>query len=341
MRIVVHGAGAIGASVGGWLTESGNRVTFLARPECAELLGESGLWLYPPRQRESARALRVHAVSDLAQVTDAEVVVLAVKNYDLEPAAREIRAQLPREPLVVALQNGVDNQAILPKYFSRVVYGVVCFNAWRDAANVFGYERRGPILFGVLDERLRAERDELVRVFGRAFTCSAEDRITDAARCKMALNLANSITTLVGLGVRPIEDVASLKQSFLHVVHEGIQILQRAGVSEVRLQQGASWRMFGLMTKMPGFVSTAVFKKKISTLQMTSMAQDVYLRGNKATELESLNGHFLKLAESVGFDACYNRALYRITREWLAQPEIRPMHEAELWARLQSGCRRS
>ena len=53
-----------------------------------------------------------------------------------------------------------------------------------------------------------------------------------------------------------------------------------------------------------------------------------------ATELESLNGHFLRLAEKVGLDACYNRALYDISREWLAQPEIRPMHESGLWAKL-------
>jgi ketopantoate reductase len=69
-------------------------------------------------------------------------------------------------------------------------------------------------------------------------------------------------------------------------------------------------------------------------MHSTGMGQDVYLAKRGATELESLNGHFLRLAEVIGFDARYNRALYDITKDWLAQPEIRPMHERELWAKL-------
>ena len=71
-------------------------------------------------------------------------------------------------------------------------------------------------------------------------------------------------------------------------------------------------------------------------MHITSMGRDVFLTKSGATELESLNGFVLRLAESAGHDARYKRALYAITREWLAQPEARPMHERELWARLQA-----
>ena len=69
-------------------------------------------------------------------------------------------------------------------------------------------------------------------------------------------------------------------------------------------------------------------------MHITSMGQDVYLTNRGATELESLNGYFVRLAESIGCDARYNKALYKITKDWLAQPGKRPMHERELWARL-------
>ena len=333
-RVVVFGTGAIGATVGGWLVEAGTPVTFVARPGTAERLNQEGLRLYPHGHTEERRTIKVTAVSDIAAIQRPDWLVLAVKNYDLEAAARDIRARLQGEPTVIALQNGIENQAVLPKYFARVVYGVMRYNAWRDAANEFGYERRGPILLGVIDPMLVGDRDRAVQLLSAACECRAEERIADAAQCKMVLNLTNSISALVGFGLREIEDYGAFSQSVSRVMYEGMQILRRAGVQEVSMGGGATWRTMTLARYMPAFVKARVLKKGMRDMHITSMGQDVYLTKRGATELESLNGYFLRLAEKVGIDARYNRALYSITKEWLAQPEIRPMHERELWSKL-------
>ena len=334
--VVVFGAGAIGATVGGWLAEAGVPVTFVARPETAALLNTQGLRLYEHGREAAVRTVPVVARADATGIERADWLVLAVKNYDLEAVARDLRAAMPAEPTVIALQNGVENQAILPKYFSRVVYGVVRYNAWRDAANEFGYERRGPILLGVVDTSLVEERDRAVRLFAPAFDCRAEERIADAARCKMVLNLTNAITMLVGFGLREIDDYDAFSRSVSRVMYEGVQILRRAGVREVRFDRGATWRNITAARFLPGFITSRILRNGMRDMHITSMGQDVYLTHRGATELESLNGYFVRLAESTGFDARYNRALYRITRDWLAQPEIRPMHERELWEKLQA-----
>jgi 2-dehydropantoate 2-reductase len=333
-RVVVFGTGAIGATVGGWLVEAGVPVTFVARPETARRLSREGLRVYAHGDREERRTIKVVAVSDVTEIQQPDWLVLAVKNYDLEAAARDICAKLTGDPTVIALQNGIENQVVLPKYFARVVYGVVRYNAWRDAANEFGYERRGPILLGVIDPKQISERDRAVRLFATAFECYAEDRITAAAKCKMVLNLTNAITMLVGFGLRDIEDYAAFSQSVSRVMYEGMQILRAAGVHEVSMGEGATWRTIALARLMPAFVTARILKKGMRDMHITSMGQDVYLMKRGATELESLNGYFLRLAERVRFDARYNRALYDITKDWLAQPEIRPMHERELWAKL-------
>jgi 2-dehydropantoate 2-reductase len=271
----------------------------------------------------------------VAEIARPDWLVLAVKNYDLEVAARDIRDRMQGDPTVIALQNGIENQAVLPKYFTRVVYGVIRYNAWRDAVNEFGYERRGPILLGVTNPELHADRDRAVRLLSTACECRAEERIADAAQCKMVLNLVNSVSALVGFGLREIEDYAAFSRSVSRVMYEGMQILRWAGVREVPMGHGATWRTMTLARFMPAFVTSRVLRKGMRDMHMTSMGQDVYLSKRGDTELESLNGHFLRLAETVGFDARYNRALYDITKEWLAQPKIRPMHEREVWARLQ------
>jgi 2-dehydropantoate 2-reductase len=335
-HVVVVGAGAIGATFGGWLAEAGVPVTFVARPEAAERLNREGLRLYAHGRKGEIRTIPVAAVSDATAIERVDWLVLAVKNYDLEAVARDIRAKVPGDPTVIALQNGVENQAILPRHFTRIVYGVVRYNAWRDAANEFGYERQGPILLGVLDPSLGDERDRAVRLFAAAFDCRAEERIADAARCKMVLNLTNSITMLVGFGLREIEDYDTFSRVVSRVMYEGMQILRKAGVHEVRFDRGATWRNITAARMLPGFITSRILRKAMRDMHITSMAQDVYLANRGATELESLNGYFVRLAESIGFDARYNKALYKITKDWLAQPEIRPMHERELWAKLQA-----
>jgi 2-dehydropantoate 2-reductase len=335
-EIVVYGTGAIGATVGGWLTAAGRNVTFIDRPEGVKALREQGLRTYLLGRKEASRAMQVKAVADVSETTEADIVVLAVKNYDLEAAARDIQAKMKREPVIVALQNGLDNQSILPKYFSKVVYAVVCYNAWRDGPGVFGYQHQGPIYFGVTDRATRAERDRVVSLFSTAFPCRAEERLVDAVQCKMVINLVNSIAALVGLGVRKVENVEAFKQSTAHVLFEGMQILQKAGVREVRLEHMINWRTIRAGMTLPGFLTTLIFKKNVRTMKISSMGQDVYLLGNRHTEIESLNGYFVKLAESVGFDARYNKALYRVAKEAFAQADFRPMDAGELWARLQA-----
>ena len=332
--VAIVGAGAIGATVGGWLVEAGIPVTFVARPGSADLLNRQGLRLYAHGRKGKARTVPVLAVADATAIGRVDWLVLAVKNYDLEAVACDIRAKVPGDPTVIALQNGVENQAILPKHFSRVVYGVVRYNAWRDAANEFGYERQGPILLGVLEPSLGDERDRAVRLFAAAFECRAEQHIADAAKCKMVLNLTNSITMLVGFGLRDIEDYDAFSRSVSRVMYEGMQILRKAGVHEVSLDRGATWRNITAARILPGCITSRILRNGMKDMHITSMGQDVYLTNRGATELESLNGYFVRLAESIGCDARYNKALYKITKDWLAQPGKRPMHERELWARL-------
>jgi 2-dehydropantoate 2-reductase len=333
-HVVVYGAGAIGGTVGGWLAEAGVPVTFVARPAAEKLLNEQGLRLYEHGHKSSARTVRVSAVADVTAAADAEIVVLAVKNFDLDRAAADIHAKLRHEPLVVALQNGVDNQSILPGHFRRVVYGVLGYNAWCDGANEFGYATRGPVLLGVTDESLVADRDRVVALFAKGFDCRAEERITDAALCKMLFNLMTGIMAVVGVGVREVEDYVAFKNCVAHVLYEGIQVLHAAGVREVRMDGGGSWASVRALRFLPGFVTARILRKTLRRFHMTSMAQDVYVAKRGVTELESLNGHFVRLADSCGLAAPYNRRLHRAMREWLAQPEIRPMHERELWAKL-------
>ena len=50
-------------------------------------------------------------------------------------------------------------------------------------------------------------------------------------------------------------------------------------------------------------------------MNMSSMTQDVALRGAHDTELESITGYIVELAAKHGVPAPYNRTIYRLGRE--------------------------
>jgi ketopantoate reductase len=153
----------------------------------------------------------------------------------------------------------------------------------------------------------------------------------------MLFNLAGHVMTRVGLGVREIDDIGALRQSVSRIFHEAMEILMAAGVREARLARGGNWMTIRAMSFLPGWVTNRSFRKKLENFRMSSMVQDVYVMRRGSTELESLNGYFVRLADSVRLDAPYNRALYRIAKDWLGRADRRPMDETELWARLRAG----
>ena len=59
-------------------------------------------------------------------------------------------------------------------------------------------------------------------------------------------------------------------------------------------------------------------------MAMSSMTQDVALRGAHDTELESITGYIVRLAGEHGVPAPYNRAIYRLGREKF-RPGFQPM----------------
>ena len=69
----------------------------------------------------------IKIITDLNEIEPPEFIVITVKNYDLEEVAKDIHKKVGDKPIVIGLQNGIENQKILPKYFSKVVYGVIMY----------------------------------------------------------------------------------------------------------------------------------------------------------------------------------------------------------------------
>jgi len=111
MKIVVLGAGALGSIIGGHLARAGHQVTLIARGRRAADLQRHGITV----TGLADFTVPVVIAADPATVTDADVLVVAVKTYDTEAALESVRHL--RIGSTLSIQNGVLKDEQLARAF--------------------------------------------------------------------------------------------------------------------------------------------------------------------------------------------------------------------------------
>src|SRR6195256_3776576 len=129
--ISVAGAGSIGCFVGGVLADAGRRVSLLARPRVIEEINSNGLRVTSFEGFD--RTLKSDQLSlseDPSIFKDAGAVLVTVKSTDTADIAGLIAQHAPPDAVIVSLQNGVGNVAVLRERLPgrRVLAGMVPFN---------------------------------------------------------------------------------------------------------------------------------------------------------------------------------------------------------------------
>ena len=336
MKIAIIGAGAIGGCLGGWLSQKYEDVYLIDQGEVAENLKQNGITLYKQFEEANKEQVSVKVVDSLADLEEMDVVAIAVKNYSLDAVAQMVKDQAKGSPLILALQNGIENQTILPKYFDRVIYTIVEFNAWIDDPGVIGYQSKGPFVLGTKENDLQDELAKLQAYMSPVVETILTDRLRDAAYCKMVINLTNSFTTLVGFKYREISSMKLFKKILSNSMYEGVQIIQAEGVKEFSAGDMPSWSKIKASATLPDFITMGIFKKSLAMMVLSSMAQDILQRRAGVSELESLLGHFVELADKNNIPAPYNKTLYELCTKEFAKPDFKPLTEEQVWKAIQA-----
>ena len=149
--IVVAGAGAIGCFVGGMLAAAGRRVALLVRPRVKTEIERFGLRLTDFDGSERKLGAGQLALSEDASILhSAGIVLVTVKSADTAEVADLIAAHAPRDAVIVSLQNGIGNVAVLRGRLSgrRVLAGMVPFNVIAMGEGRFHRSSSGDIQIG-------------------------------------------------------------------------------------------------------------------------------------------------------------------------------------------------
>lgn len=165
MQIAVVGTGGIGGYFGGLLARKyagtgDNKVYFISRGAQLEKILENGLKVVSSEGKFNVNPDR--AVEDPSSLGFMDLVIFAVKSYDLEAAAEMIKGNISDFTTVITLLNGVNNAEVLADILPdcRLCNGCVYISAKIEEPGVIRHVG-GPakIFFGPVKDKPQEVRE--------------------------------------------------------------------------------------------------------------------------------------------------------------------------------------
>jgi 2-dehydropantoate 2-reductase len=167
MKILIMGAGAVGAYYGARLQQAGEDVTLCARGDNLRALKEHGLDV---KSFRGDFHIKMRATGDPREFAPYELILFAVKSYDTESSAQQLKGCLASDGILMTIQNGVENEGILCRFFPRecVMGGNSRIGAQIVAPGKLLHTALGVIEFGELDGQITPRARRLKELFERA-----------------------------------------------------------------------------------------------------------------------------------------------------------------------------
>jgi 2-dehydropantoate 2-reductase len=298
MRFIIYGAGGIGSIMGGHLARTGHEVILIGRQGHVAAINELGLRLVTPTGNY---ILRITAITspDLVHFTGEDVVCLCMKSQDTEDALKDLKAMIDDVP-IFCFQNGVRNEEIASRYFSRVYGVMVRVGAvyLKDGEVIARRDPPGWYIIGRYPERtdeLTEMVAEKLRVAGYLVkTC---DDVMAYKWGKLMGNIGNAIGAITN------SDWNSTLPIFHAAMEEARNIVSQAGIKWISQEQVAiEWPEI-----------TAPLRGSLNTVAQSSTWQSL-VRGQGSVETDFLNGEIVRVAEKLGMQAPINEKLMRISQ---------------------------
>jgi len=333
MKVLFIGAGAVNLSLIGWADPSRIESYLLARGAAADMIGSAGMtwWMHDGTATGTAHPKLIRSLSECSAT---DMVVIGVKAYHLRSMAEEVAAAYGRDVVVLALQNGIEHLEVLNGVFSRTVYMSVWYNTRKEDSRTVVAVSRGPISIAPGNVGGASAAAALAQAFSDQIPVIQTSSALDMLRCKLVINLSNSLVSLIALHRNGTEDPRALQRILASMLYEGLQVLKAAGVEEVRVPGAPSWLLISLNHRLPAFLTAPIFKRKLAKMSVSSMAQDLDAHPEN-TELEEINGAFVRWADVCRVPVPVNRAILGLCRKRFGQG-FKPMSIKEVAAALVS-----
>ena len=301
-HIAVVGAGAVGSFYGAMLARAEHRVTLIGRPAHVQATTRNGLKL-DLASSSATEVIQIEASTELSSLRSADLVLFCVKSTDSASVALQIAPYLSPHALIMSLQNGVENAALIAQHVPHAVIPCVVYVATEiPAPGCVKHHGRGELVIGTMQvSRLSDPQktlQKIVELFGSAqVPVQISQNVMVELWSKLMINCAfNAISGLAQIQYEKLAALESVRITQAAVVKEVIAVALADGIhlsEAVALQAVAQ-------------ISVTMGSQKSSTAQ--DMAR------SKPSEIDHLNGFIVRRGLALRVATPVNQALFALVK---------------------------
>ncbi len=313
MKIAVIGAGAIGCLVAGYLKEKGEEVSLVGRGLVVNAIKENGLVISGVRGTIKARV----SISDsLNYIPD--LVILATKTQDIDSALAG-NLHLLQNSLLLTTQNGVQADDLVARYLPRekIISSIIMFGAtYLEPGKVVHNFEGSWVIGSQFQKNPSKELINLSLVLDKAFPAIIAEDIKGMKYLKIFVNANNCLPAIIGKSMQEVFSDLDISRISIAIWKEAFEIINRIGINLVSLP-GFPVENLSKLTSMPSPAAAQVFSglmKNLSKEPLYGSILQSIMRG-KLSEIDYLNGEFVRLAEEHDMAAPLNKILVDMVHE--------------------------
>jgi 2-dehydropantoate 2-reductase len=288
MKIIVLGAGAIGAYYGGQLTRTGHDVTLYARGENLAAIRRGGLEIRTP---EGSIVVKVAATDRADDLAAADFAILGVKSYSLESIGPVVRRVAEKGAAILPFLNGVettDRLLALGVPRAALLGGVTRISVARVQPGVV--ERRGAMQSVIIGELDRQATDRVTRIAAAFRDAGADARVSNRIEVDLwqKFIFLSAIAAACGLARAPIGVVRERprgRRLLQRAVQEVVDVARARGIT---LSDDETAQVVGAIDALPPGTKPSFL---------------LDLESGGPTELDVLSGAVSRYAEEAGISA--------------------------------------
>ena len=330
MRVLIYGAGAIGAWLAAGLAKAGHEITCIARQSFIDSVRHRGLHIEQPDGTiTSVSAIKAYA--SLAQLNNETAlkfadfgnVLICVKAYSMQVAIAELSEWRQysdvthnASPLFVCLQNGVGSDGIAVDAFGsdHVVAATTTIPISIQAPSVFKVERSGgAICIAPCGSSDTAPLVSLLRDVGPLVKVYADHR--SLRWSKLLLNImGNASSAILDMPVDAIYRDWRTYRIELAMLNECMEVVEHLGVHFTNLPSYPAATFAWALKAIPAFLLQPVLRHQIAKgrgSKRPSLQYDVMNHSGRS-EIDWLNGAVFRYGKAIGVHTPVNEMLTRV-----------------------------
>ncbi|NNF99362.1 MAG: ketopantoate reductase family protein [Desulfobacteraceae bacterium] len=303
-KLAIVGAGAIGSLVGGILARAGKDIKLIGRKKHMAVVNENGLTINGVAGDFN---VRVKTAEQLDFKPD--IILIAVKTQDVEQICQEIKS-IDSDIPILMMQNGIRSADMAASILGKryLISCILLLNARFLQPGVVNYVNRRPIVIGEAFKTNSLKTKWIKNILDHVSDTFISNNIRGAQWTKLVINaMSNSIDAMTGLTLGEYVKRDEIRRVAVEILKEALRVVDSAGIKLESLP-GIPISIFkvmiGLPTPMAALLLRYMMRSKGNSDIMTSTLQSI--RMGQKTEIDYINGEFVKLGERLGIRTPFN-----------------------------------